>query len=609
MQLAMTSRQSTDDDSLADIATAALEAAFGSGDAVSDGSTRPLDDAAPRSTLTRGTVLGGRYEVLGVLGEGGMGKVYEARDRDLGRLVAVKVLTVSGNARFDPEQMFEREARLLAGIQHPNMVAVHEIGRDAGVVYLVMDLVQGQPLGELLRRVRRTLPEGQQPREAGVLREALQLELPAGRTDLLVDSWFAAVARVLLHTARSLQSAHDAGVLHRDLKPANIMLRGDGSPVVLDFGLAAAQEGDSAGVTQGLFGSLAYLAPEQVHQGRVGTDPRTDVYQLGTSLYECLTLRRAFPKGSPTSILDKVSRGDFPRPRQVDPGIPYELEAICLQAMEADPDRRYGSMAAFADDLQRFVDGREQPHAARARFVRQPLRRLRWFARAHRATALTAAALVLGGLLGWALMPDAEAPATGVVTAFRAAADGSELQLADEIDAVRDGDVLGVVVESDEPLHVYALSVYGEPGRAMYVAPLMPAPLDPADEASIVFDDWNLTLRVPAGRTALSCAAIEAGLPGVTREGLWVFTSPETQPVLSGWLRTLDELVARDGQVELGAAREHLDLDALRGANLDGDLTAARHMSARLREAMSARDAAWPLSDPQRTVFSFEVLP
>ena len=257
-------------------------------------------------------LLSDDFEVVRELGRGGMGVVYLVRQNSLHRLVAVKVLR-SGHTAFGPAlRRFFDEARHLARLRHPHIVAVHEVGRDGrGEPYFVMDYVEGEPLTSVLARGRMT------PTRALV---------------------------VLMQVGNAVHHAHERGIVHRDLKPGNILLAGDGTAFVSDFGLArdVTKPPDHTG-PGGIMGTPAYMAPEQIRGQTDLVGEATDVHGLGAVLYEMLTGRPPYGNGRVTDILARLLREEPPPPRSVDRRIPRDLETICLKA------RRQGTLPTLCD--------------------------------------------------------------------------------------------------------------------------------------------------------------------------------------------------------------------------------------------------------------------
>jgi serine/threonine-protein kinase len=298
----------------------------------------------------------GKYELLGELGRGGMGVVYRARQKDLDRTVALKMILGHHLASEEQRARFQAEARLAAGLRHPNIVPVHEAGTLDGQPYFAMPYVEGRGLDQLLR-------EGPPP--------------PAKAVQLL-----AAVARAVAYL-------HGKGLIHRDLKPSNILVDAEDRPYLTDFGLAKLlAPHDSLTQTGAILGTPSYMAPEQA-AARKDVGPAADVYALGAILYELLTGRPPFREATPLDTLVQVLEGEPVPPRRLNPRLPRALELICLKCLEKAPERRYPAVSALADDLERFLDG--EAVEARAHGAWQYL--VRW---ARREPALASR---LGGLV------------------------------------------------------------------------------------------------------------------------------------------------------------------------------------------------------------------
>jgi tetratricopeptide (TPR) repeat protein len=325
-------------------------------------------DGAPRADMTNLPCIRG-HEVQQVLGHGGMGVVYKAWHLQLNRPVAVKMLLAGAYARPEELERFLLEAEAVAGLSHANIVQVHEIGDVDGRPYFTMDFVEGGNLAQKL---------------AGA-------PLPAGQA-----------AALLATLADAVQIAHQSGIVHRDLKPANILLTDEGMPKITDFGLARRLE-DSGGLTLtgSPLGTPSYMAPEQALGKNDAIGPGTDVYALGAILYECLTGRPPFNAESAAETHHQVIFQDPASPRLLNPKIPRDLETICLKCLRKEPERRYVSAAALADDLRRFGEGRP----IQARPVGWAERLWRWGRRNPTAAALLATALAFVGLAsgggGW----------------------------------------------------------------------------------------------------------------------------------------------------------------------------------------------------------------
>jgi serine/threonine-protein kinase len=253
------------------------------------------------------------YEVEAVLGRGGMGIVFRARHLRLNRLVALKMLL--GGAYAGPQDLarFQREAEAEAGLRHPHIVQVHDVGEHDGRPYFTMELVEGGSLAHKL---------------AGT-------PLPARQA-----------AALLATLASAVQVAHEGGIVHRDLKPGNVLLAADGTPKISDFGLARRLEG-GAGLTQtGItMGTPSYMAPEQA-RGQTTIGPAVDVYALGAILYELLTGRPPFRGETPAETVLQVLHQEPASPSQLNARVPRDLETICLKCLRKEPERRYASGGA-----------------------------------------------------------------------------------------------------------------------------------------------------------------------------------------------------------------------------------------------------------------------
>jgi tetratricopeptide (TPR) repeat protein len=318
------------------------------------------------------------FELLREIGRGGMGVVFEARQKSLGRPVAVKVLTRAAALDERARRRFLHEARAAALVAHPHVVPVFNVGEEQGVPYYVMPLVPGRSLADFLKA-------------AGTDPAGTNGPLPVPGT----ASYFAAVARVGSDAARALGAAHEQGVIHRDVKPANLLLDDSGKVWVTDFGLALAIGSDGLTRSGDRPGTLRYMSPEQLTGPRDRLDGRADVYSLGATLYELATGRPMFEGDDEELLARLVSDRTPPPPRSVCPTIPHDLETIILKATATDPAERYQTASTLADDLARFAAG--EPILARRSGL---FRRLgRWTGRNRRAVIAAAAVVFVGGAL------------------------------------------------------------------------------------------------------------------------------------------------------------------------------------------------------------------
>jgi len=362
----------------------------------------------------------GDYRILCEIGRGGMGVVYEAVQESLGRHVALKVLPRHAAADEKSLERFRGEARTIARLHHTNIVPVFEVDQDEGVSFIAMQYIRGQGLDTVLA----DLQTGRSAADtSGVLRAARlgasPPELPPGENDaddraaLLGVSaepssnsssgtnarprrYFRTVAQMGVQVAEALEYAHRRGVVHRDIKPSNLLLDTSGVVWITDFGLAKS-EGDALTYTGDIVGTLRYMAPERF-TGQ--SDPRSDVFSLGATLYELLTLRPAFDCTERAQLMQQVMQSDPPRPRTIDPRIPRDLETIVLKAIDRAPAARFASAGQMAEDLRRFLA--DQPIKARRTWIWE--RTWRWCRRNPAiansiALALLAFLLGLGGVL------------------------------------------------------------------------------------------------------------------------------------------------------------------------------------------------------------------
>jgi serine/threonine protein kinase/WD40 repeat protein len=392
------------------------------------GVAQDLSRPGPLAVVTRpegvrpGEALGD-FRLLREVGRGGMGVVYEAEQLSLRRRVALKVLPLAGV--LDPRQLqrFQNEARAAACLHHPNIVPVYFVGCERGVHYYAMQLIDGQTLAAHIRALRRQVGKGalrpgsrteaENSEGASVTKVWVSAD-PAGdgtaplptpeTTRALVTershsarAFFRNAARLGVQAARALDHAHQQGIVHRDIKPANLLLDAGGNVWVTDFGLAQLQGDPGVTASGDVVGTLRYMSPEQSRGRRQVVDQRSDIYSLGVTLYELLTLEPAFAGEDRADLLRRLTQEDPRPPRRLNRAIPAELETVILKAIAKDPEERYTTAQELADDLQRFLD--DQPVLARRA---SPLARLRKWAWRRRALVAGAALVLFCAMAGLA---------------------------------------------------------------------------------------------------------------------------------------------------------------------------------------------------------------
>jgi len=391
----------------------------------------------------------GGYRILREIGQGGMGVVYEAEQTALGRHVALKVLPVGAARKRERLERFQREARAAARLHHTNIVPVFEVGTSGEHCYYAMQFIHGQPLDLVLQEMRSLQPQGGIPADTPhangniAERKAVALSLFAGQVSTLTQvasphepasnldfsirsspeeestptpspspssltltgsaaapagrsgrwHYYRSVAGVGIQVADALGYAHHEGVIHRDIKPSNLLLDTAGRVWITDFGLAYQPEAQSSGEkgltqTGEIVGTIRYMAPERF---RGWSDPRSDVYSLGLTLYEMLLLRPAFDAPDQVGLMQLVIQTEPIRPRKADPQIPRDLETIILKAIDKEPAQRYQCAAELGADLRRFLEDR--PILARPSSAVE--RTWRWCKRNRAVSAMGAAVALL----------------------------------------------------------------------------------------------------------------------------------------------------------------------------------------------------------------------
>jgi len=419
------------------------------------GSVFSLVNSAPATDHVQPLKVLGHFELVSRLGVGSFGSVWQARDVELDRLVAVKI---PRRGQLDPlgEAQFLREARVAAQLRHPNIVRVYEVGRDGDLLYIVSDLVRGVTLTQWLEQRRPTV------REAAALAATI---------------------------ADALEHAHQQGVVHRDLKPANILIDEQGAPQITDFGLAKRDVGEVTMTADGqILGTPAYMSPEQAAGEGHHVDRRADLYAAGVVLFEMLTGELPF-RGSVQRQLQQKLADAAPSARSLDRMIPRDLDVICARCLDREPPRRFATAAALAADLRRFLRG----EPIRARPLPRLERAWRWSRRrpaAAAAAALTALLAVGGPLAAWRIdrqrdaLSELNRQKTGLIADRDAALAAARRQVADADDrADQLARQLAALREGADPGSPAPARPAGEPQREL-LARLVASGTPPAEAAA-----------------------------------------------------------------------------------------------------------------------------
>ncbi len=370
-------------------------------------SVPPDTSGLPDQTLAIGVI--GDYRILREIGRGGMGVVYEAMQVSLARRVALKVLPFA--AMLDQRQLsrFQIEARAAAQLHHANIVPVHAVGCERGVHYYAMQYIDGQTLAQMIAGLRHEagldqdsgsadLNSSAMPRPSATESTLPELRAAATTQRFLTRDRLRALAEQVRQVAEALDYAHMEGVVHRDIKPSNLVLDARGKVWITDFGLARFDAGVTLTATGDIVGTLRYMSPEQALGHRGGVDHRTDIYALGATLYELLSLVPVFSGTDRQTLLRQIAQ-DEPRPlQQINRELPIELETIVHKALSKDVAARYGTAHEFADDLRRFLE--HQPILARPPSV---VDRVRKWCRRHEPVVWSVGGMSLLAAVGLAI--------------------------------------------------------------------------------------------------------------------------------------------------------------------------------------------------------------
>ena len=323
------------------------------------------DDSDFGETIAEHDLVGqklGDFEVLSLIGTGGMGAVFLAKQISLDREVALKVISDISGARSKSLERFKREAKVLAKISHPNIVAIYEVGEQGPYSYFAMEYVQGISLDKILTSIRNTRTND---KASDVMRECLKAQAgiyddkPSGAKDSngaeIDTDYIVTVSKMIISMASALGYAHEKGILHRDVKPSNILIDSNGTAKLVDFGLAKAEMQQSITVTGEFFGTPSYVSPEQIRKPEI-VDCRSDVYSLAATYYECLTLHPPFEGDTVNETLTRVISREAVPPKKYCSRLSTDLNIVLLHALEKPPEDRYQSVSDFSVDIQNVLD-------------------------------------------------------------------------------------------------------------------------------------------------------------------------------------------------------------------------------------------------------------
>ncbi|WP_169981059.1 serine/threonine-protein kinase [Tautonia rosea] len=550
----------------------------------------------------------GDFKLVREIGRGGMGIVYEAQQLSLDRRVAVKVLPPTAAADPRKLQRFQLEAQAVGYLRHPHVVPVYTVGFDRGLHFFSMQFIEGQSLAEVLRALGTSADLGVEVTgrtwfeattvcpEPPTLQRAGAVGHEVGRTraPVLRDrEYFHWVAQLGVQAAQALQHAHEQGVVHRDIKPGNLLLDPSGTLWVTDFGLARLQGDSGITMTGDLLGTLKYMSPEQASGGRVVVDGRTDVYSLGITLYELLTLQPAFEDEDRQSLLRRIIEVD-PKPiRRINPHVPVDLETIVTKATAKEPTDRYATAGELAEELERFLDDRPIFARRQGPFDYG----VRWIRR-HRNLAMMLSAMVLIILFGLSLSlvligqeqgRTADALKEVQVSLAEAEYQRTRVELAAERARKSESYVRDLLYASDMRLANQALQ-HGDPRSARELLDRYLATPGIEDRRSFVWHHLNLRAGIPG--TDLASGLGPTYCLERSPDGLRLAVAG-----LDATIRVFDlsntnepELTIATGQVEVNDVTFSPDGTILASAGDDGTLRLFSAVDGSLRQTVSAHD-------------------
>lgn len=303
----------------------------------------------------------GDFEILKMIGQGGMGAVFLARQLSLDRQVAVKVISSVGGSQSKDIERFKRESKVLAQISHPNIVPIYEVGQEGPYSYFVMEYIQGVSLDKILRSIRNAMPKD---KASEVMHKCLETQGSIYEDNFSEEDskgaeidtkYIIEISKMIVSIASALDYAHNKGILHRDIKPSNILIASDGTAKLVDFGLAKGQTQESITITGEFFGTPNYVSPEQIRKPD-SVDCRSDVFSLGATFYECLTLHAPFEGNSVNDTLTQVISREAVPPKRYCPRLSTDFNTVLLHALEKSPEDRYQTIGEFVNDIKNILE-------------------------------------------------------------------------------------------------------------------------------------------------------------------------------------------------------------------------------------------------------------
>jgi serine/threonine protein kinase len=450
------------------------------------------------------------YEVLAELGRGGMGVVYRARQISLNRVVALKVLSSAITASPSAIMRFRKEAQAAARLHHTNIVPVYAQGQEGDCFYYTMELVDGQPLSQVLDEAPSLVGGAVAPLDSAAPDPALEAHhsITLSRAMPRRTRDYKRIAAMLAGVAEGLHHAHEQGIIHRDIKPQNLLLGRDGQLHITDFGLARLLDEPGVTLSTEMVGTPAYMSPEQISGRPISR--ASDVFSLGGVMYEMLVHRRAFEGRTYDQVIHNVLRTEPRRPRKFDPHVPVDLETICLRALEKDPARRFASAADIARDLRRYAE--DFPITSRR--IGPVGRTVRWMRRHPARTAAISAIALLLLVAPFAFASARSLRAERIASAKKAIDSALDKLLGD----MRDPDALAILqpalASGVEPARAHfveaAAWVLNDPKKCVSVLlPLASAP--DADSDIHYLLAWAYRRRGLEGDAGLCASALLAG--------------------------------------------------------------------------------------------------